>query len=303
MKLILLFTTLLFLNISNITSVDASYTSGAGTKVKASIPSKVDIRVFGYTAPYTIVQATSVRVFAQVSSDKTGYFLIDPLPVSVEAKELCLTTIDSQKRSGFPLCIQLPEIDKPTEIGPLLLSPTISLSANSFIQSASEQSSAEGVTLPNAEVEIAFFESGSQKSAKNILIPQVEAKTIAKITTKTDKSGSFSINLPTNKPIAFRLFARSFYEKAPTPKSQTLTYSVISYTNWWLANILPKLILLMFSAVAAAIALWYEIKTGKGRRYLLYFSETRLKPFGVKTRLKLRRIWYNFRGIWRSHQI
>lgn len=303
MKLILLFTTLLFLNISSIGPVEAAYTSGAGTKVQATIPSKVDIRIFGYTAPFAIVQATSIRVFAQVSSDKTGYFLIDPLPVSTEAREICLTTIDSQRRTGFPLCIQLPQLDKPTEIGPLLLSPTMSLSTSSFIQSDGQQSFAEGATLPNAQVEIAFFESGTGKSsAKNILIPQVEAKAIAKITTQTDKTGSFSINLPVNKPLAFRLFARSFYNQAPTPKSATLTYSVVSYTTWWLQNILPKVILLMLFLISTTAAFAYEIKTGKGRRFGAYLIETRWKPFAVRARLTLRRIWYNWQARLRKDQ-
>ncbi len=295
-----LFITLLLLSTSSVAAAKSQ--SGAATEVKASIPSKVDIRIFGYTAPNSLVQAESIRVFAQVSSDKSGYYIIDPLPVSTQAKEICLTTIDSEKRSGFPVCISMPDITKATEIGPVLLSPTLSLSSNSFIQSSKQQSSAFGKSLADAQLEISFFEN-SALSLTGIFIPTVEAKTIAKITTKTDETGSYSINLPAEKVATYRLFARAFYENAPTPNSQILGYSVISYTNYWLKNILPRLILLLLFFILLGIAVWYEKKTKKGRVFLAYFSERQLKPFGVRSRLTLRRIWYNCRGYLRKDQI
>ncbi len=303
--------TLILLSISNVDGVSASYQSGAGTKVTANIPSKVDIRIYGYTSPYSIVQATSIRVFAQVSSDETGYFLIDPLPISTQAKEICLTTVDSQQRYGFPLCVNLPTRDKPTEIGPLLLSPTISLSSGNLVQLQSSQAQATGESLPNSTVEIYFFDNdnGSKKNLTDILFPKAYARSIPRLTTKTDRNGSFSINLPSNKPLAFRLFAKAFYElpkqvgKLPTPKSQTLTFTVSSYTNYWVRNFLPRLIFLFMFIAMLAYLVWYDIKTKRIRLLFAEFSETRLKPFGVRARLKLRRIWYNFRASLPSNRI
>lgn len=309
-KYLFLFTTLIFFSISNPVSVLAVSRSGAATAIKANIPSKVDIRLFGYTAPYSIVQAESIRVFAQVSSDKTGYFIIDPLPVSSDAKEICLITIDAEKRTGFPLCIGMPahnasqsdaggpDIDKPTEIGPVLLAPTLSLSGNSLLQSKTNQSAAYGKSLPGADLEISFFENNPSPVAFN-LIPPVEAKTIARITTKTDEKGSYSINLPAQKAAFYRIFARSFYHDSPTPASLTLTYQVLSYQNYWIINILPKLILLILFSVILLYLLYMEKKTGRGKSLLLRFNEKQLKPFGVRSSLRLRRIWYNFRELMR----
>jgi len=312
-SLIYLFTTLILLSVSSVGTVEAAYQSGAGTKVEASIPAKVDIRIYGYTAPNALVQATSIRVFAQVSSDKTGYFLIDPLPVSQEAKEICLTTIDSEQRHGFPLCVNLPETDKPIEIGPLLLAPTLSLSNASLVQNQNLQSAAGGTTLPNAEVEISFFENAVSATPGEsfgyhwdvltaLLIPAAEAKSVPRLTTTTDQKGNFSINLPTNKAMTFRVFAKAFYDKLPTPKSTTLTFSVSSYANWWLANILPKIFLFALFLICLSALSWYEVKTQKGRLFLAQISEKRLKPFGVRTGLTLRRIWYNLQGYLRSRQ-
>lgn len=303
---IYLISTLLFLSISFISPIEAAFTSGAGTKVQANIPSKVDIRIYGYTAPNSLVQATSIRVFAQTSSDKTGYFLIDPLPISVAAKEICLTTIDSQQRHGFPLCVKLPETEKPTEIGPLLLAPTLSLSNALLVQNQKLQGVAEGTSIPNSDIEIYFFEN-SQKQLT--LIPAVEAKSIPKLATLTDQKGNFSINLPTNKVVTFRVFAKAFYDpasggtgKLPTPKSTTLTFFVSSYTTWWLTNVLPRLLLFVLFLTCLTALSWYEAKTKKGRLFLAQFNEKRLQPFGVRTGLKLRRIWYNLQGYLRSRQ-
>lgn len=302
--LIYLITTLIYLHASLLQPVHASVQTGAKATIAAKIPSKVDIRLYGYTAPNALVQAASVRIFAQVSSDRTGYFLIDPLPVSTEAKEICLTTIDSEARSGFPLCIGLEDIDKPTEIGPLLLSPTLSISGNNFIQMQQKQSQATGVTLPDTDIEISFSNNGSNYMTDNLfrIIPQANAIDIARITTKTDKYGSFSINLPTTKPLTYRLFARAFYLNSPTPKSQTLTYFVSSYTNYWLINIFPRWIIVFIFIFTLTILAWYERKTKKGRLAWNQFNETRLRPWQVMTSLKLRRIWYNFQARLKSNQ-
>lgn len=312
-KYIYLITTLILLSIS-VTAVSAASQSGAKTSVSASIPAKVNIRIYGYTAPNAIVQATSVRIFAQVSSDKTGYFAIDPLPISNEAKEICVSTIDSQHRYGFPLCIGLPPTNKPTEIGPLLLSPTISLSSGNLLQRQSVQANASGQTLPNADVEISFFENTANSTpgvAEGFpwgvftasLIPPVEAKEIPKLTTKTDKNGTYSINLPSGKPVALRIFTKAFFDKLPTPKSQTLSFIISSYTDYWLVNILPKIILLFLALIAATFLALYEKRTKRGRALLLDFNETRLKPWQVRSALSIRRIWYNFRAHLRSNRI
>lgn len=314
LKIIYLFTTLILLSISFILPVSASYQSGAGTKVTANIPSKVDLRIYGYTAPFSIVQASSIRVFAQVSSDKTGYFMIDPLSVSNEAREICLTTIDSEHRSGFPVCIGLPNLDKPTEIGPILLAPTLSITNNQIIQLQKNQGQATGATIPNSDLEISFFDNSAtglpRGKAGLTLIPPVEAKSIPKISASTDKNGSFSINLPAARASSYRISAKAFYlppagetGKSPTPNSQTLAYTVTSYTSYWLKNILPRIIFLLLFMLSLLAFIWWEIKTGKGRLAWVQFIETRWKPFVVRSYLTRRRIWYNFRARLKSDRI
>ncbi|MCL4338103.1 hypothetical protein M1271_00260 [Patescibacteria group bacterium] len=279
--------------------------SGAKTSVTADIAAKTDIRLFGYTAANSIVQATSIRVFAQVSSDRTGYFVIDPLPISQEAKEICVTTIDSEKRSGFPTCISLPDSNKPTEIGPLLLSPTLSLSQGSILQSG--KALASGRTIPSSEVVLSFFavpnSSLSEKltgAIASTFIPDVEAADLPLLTSVSDQKGFFSINLPTSKAVGYRLFAKAYFKKDPTPKSSTLAFTITPYSEYWLRNVLPILLFLLLLVILLAFGAYKEYKTHKLRKWLDMTIETKIKPFIVRSRLKARRAWYNLKSALKS---
>ncbi|MBI4990994.1 hypothetical protein HZB96_02760 [Candidatus Gottesmanbacteria bacterium] len=300
------FTIFLYLFISSTASIEAAE-SGAKATVKASIPEKTNIRLYGYTAPNSIVQVTGIRIFAQTSSDKTGYFAIDSLPISFEAKEICATTIDSEKRSGFPLCISLPETNKPTEIGPVLLSPTLSISAGKILQK--EMANASGFTIPNSKVAISFFEVPKNNLAEKldnylvkILKPEAEAADLPLVTASSDKKGAYSINLPTSRATSYRLWTKAFFKEAPTPKSLTLSFRVDSYTQFWLRNVLPKLIILLLFLAFIYFLVTKEAKERYARSYIAEFNEKKLKPFVVRRRLQLRRLWYNFREYFRSNR-
>lgn len=313
------------LDIPIVRVAEAASVGGAKTSIQAQIPGRTDIRIYGYTAPNAIVQAASIRVFAQVSSDKTGYFIIDPLSISTQASEICLTTLDASQRQGFPLCVSLPPTNKPGEIGPLLLSPTISLSNGTIVQNQNSQANAAGQTLPNADVEISFFDIDSSRPTlttgkpcrdcrvvpllagllamtTQFRISQVQAKDIPKLMTKTDQNGNYSINLPAGKAAAYRIFTKSFYGKVPTPKSQTLAFTITSYAQYWVKNILPKLIFFLMLLTLAVYLAWYEKKMGRINAWILSFNETKLRPFAVRKRLLLRRIWYNLREHLRQYQ-
>lgn len=293
--------------VSNSISCVAALERTRDTSVYANIPSKVNIRVFGFTAPNSLVQATSVRVFAQVSSDQSGYFLIDPLAVSQEAKEICLVTIDSEKRVGFPLCISLPEVDKPTEIGPLYLSPTLSLSEKIIWQG--QNVIASGVTIPNAEVQISFFEkerySIAQKlgdSLVKILHPQVLAFELPFIKTVSDRSGLYSVTIPSDRSTSYRLFARSLVENMPTSKSNTLSLFIGSALIYFIIFVLPRFLVLLLIIGGSIWIIQKERKNHRVKAWLVFINEKKLKPFAVRIHLRLVRLSYNLRLFWKLHR-
>jgi len=302
-KYLCLITALILLFISTPADIWAAQ-SGRKTQVQATIPARYSIRLFGYTAPNAIVQASGVRTFAQVSSDNKGYFLIDPLPVAAEAKEICVTTIDAERRAGFPFCINLPDTDKPTEIGPVLLSPTLSLSAGSFWQN--QVAGASGQTIPDAEIAISFFETPIKPSASlalaKIFNMEVEAAGIPLLSTTSDSKGNFSVNLPSFKASGYRLFAKAFYGKSPTHKSQTLNFMVNPYSEYWWKYIVPKIILCLIFLLLLGFLVYWESKTKRLRLAFAVVNEKRLKPFGIKLHLKLQRLTYNLQDYLRSNR-
>ncbi len=309
-KIIYLITIIVYLYISFIPAYTLAWEGGAQTNIKAHIQEVANIRLFGYTGPNTIVQVDGIRVFGQTSSDTKGYFVIDPLPISLEAKELCLTTIDSEKRSGFPLCISIPNFDFDTigEIGPIYLPPTLSLTAGSVLQKGKME--ARGVTIPNTKVIVSIFENSAGTRTSKIssfllgnFIPTVYGAEMPFITVNSDLRGYFTINLPTDNVSTYRIFAKAIYKAIPTPKSQTLTFYIDSLMQYWIAFIIPKLILFIILTGMIYFVIKKEMKDKTGKILFAEFTETKLKPFAVRKRLELRRIWYNLRDWWRSSRI
>jgi|DewCreStandDraft_4_1066084.scaffolds.fasta_scaffold01229_44 hypothetical protein len=308
-KYLYLITVLIILNVSTCSCVFAVNQSGRKTQVTADIPSRYNIRLFGYTAPNAIVQANGIRTFAQVLSDKTGYFLIDPLPVADEALEICLITIDAERRSGFPFCHKLPDTDKPSEIGPILLAPTLSLSKGLIWQKQTAEAS--GQTIPNAKVDISFFETQQTASSNTeaffrtlskFFNLEVEAKGIPIISAESDEKGNFSVNMPNYKALTYRIFAKAYFDNSPTLKSQTLVFRVNPYFDYWWKYIFPKIIFFLIFILLLVYLVYMEAKTKKLRRVLIRFNEKKLRPFGVRAHLRFQRLLYNFQEYLRSDQ-
>lgn len=297
---------LLYLSISTSASFAKPRESGGKTEIKASLPEKFYLRIFGYTSPNSLVQVLGIRVFAQGSSDKTGYFLINDVPVSREAKEICVTTIDSERRVGFPLCISLPDTDKPREIGPLLLSPTLSLSEGIIWQN--QEAGASGRTIPNETVHVSFFEVAPESITDRVVaslrggIPEAHAADLPLLAISSDEKGAFSFNLPSSKALGYRFYVKSEYKGNPTPKSQTLAFLIGAYASYFLLYILPWLIFLIILVLVASALIWYERKTHVFAFYYLRVIEKKLKLLEVQLHLRLRHGSYKLREWWQSYR-
>ncbi len=299
---------LILLNISNITFHEVyAVQYGNHTKISATIPAKTSIKIFGYTSPDSTVQVTGVRVFGQTASDKTGYFEFREVAISAEALEICVSTIDSDKRLGFPFCFRLPDNLAVIEVGPLLLSPTISLSSTKIWQN--QKVYGEGKTIPNQPVEVSFFEippkTLSQKISNYIAVlfnNQALASDLPILSITSGRNGLFNFNLPTSRAIAYRVFVKAVFKDKPTLKSQTLTYSIGSNFSYFMTYILPWFILVMTMLMLSTSILAYDVKTHRIRKVMGKAIEKRWKPFVIRLNLRSRRLMYNFREYWRSRR-
>jgi hypothetical protein len=277
-------------------------------ELAANIPGAYDIRLFGFSAPNAIIRAQSTRVFARTFSDNDGYFNFENLLLSDQAREICIDTLDSEKRISFPLCLTAPLPDSQKEIGPVLLPPTLSLSNKEIWQDKS--SFALGKTIPESDVFVSFFTDTKKTlslrvifTAEKFLRPSAQASDLPILKTRSDANGNFSFSLPTANAIGYRLFAKTFFENSFTPKSQTLTYSLRTYLEYFLLFILPRLIIFAICFAALTYLAIMEYKTKKGRAFLTLFIEKKLKPSEVRLYLKLQRLQYNFRDWLKKHHM
>lgn len=182
--------------------------------VSASIPGSI-VTIFGYTSPESRVELSSPKAFAVTYSQKNGYFIFDRVILPRNPQELCLISIDDSNRLNNPVCFPEPPENNLTNIGPVLLSPTISLDLdNNF---------ASGQSIPNSFIKLHFY-----KQNRPQLIKQAQALSLPILETKTDSRGNYSVNLTGNSESAFRIYSTSVYLDNNSPKSNTLLYGQTS---------------------------------------------------------------------------
>jgi len=240
LKLILF--SVLFLSFS---SPALALTSSKSVRVSASIGEN-RATIFGYTSPDSLVELTSTAVYGLTYSDSTGYFFFNKtfLP-SHSFIDLCLTSTDAHSLTTLPVCFPAPPLGSVhTEYGPILLPPTISLNPN-----------ASGQGIPLSPINIYLF----QKESSSLFVKPAQAFSLPIFSTVTDSDGNYSLNLPNVYSTSYRLFATVNYQDFPSPKSNTLFYSIPYAFPFWL------LIIFLLSLLIFIILLVIYFKRPKVR--------------------------------------
>jgi hypothetical protein len=201
-------------------------------RVTASI-GKNRVTITGYSSPHCLIELTSPRVFASVYSNPDGYFIFDRTLLPNDPGELCLSAVDDSHRRSNPVCIPPPPPSNyQTDIGPILLSPTLTLDKDQIKPNSTTIASGQGI--PNSPVNIYLY----QIDSKALIFPQsVQAFSLPIFTTKSDSSGNYSFNLPTVYSSNYRLYSSVIYQNDPSAKSNTLTYHLPSlFWLFWQQN-------------------------------------------------------------------
>lgn len=219
----------------------------------ASPPPAGIFKIYGYAPSDSQVILTGIAVSENTTSRLDGYFeftrLFFPTILSFlsgyKYPELCLYSLDEAKRMTSPVCIPaLPLEADTTEVGPILLSPTLEIERGSF--ASGEQAKAVGKTVPDAQVNIYLAREKSGTSFFDI-VKEVFAYTIPTYQITSNSQGNFEFNLP-NDADTWRLFAGVKVLGAQSAKSNTLTFNVRSVFLNWLITILEfikKVLLLL----------------------------------------------------------
>ena len=205
------------------------YKASASTTITASIPEN-RVTIFGYTSPNSRVELSSPKVFAVTYSNLEGYFIFDKSILPRNPSDLCLISFDNHQRTTSPTCIPAPPpYNTHTDIGPILLPPTISLENNQIDPNSTVISS--GQAIPNSTVSVNFYKVNDNGQS---FIKEAQAYSIPAVTVSTDIFGNYSLNLPTAYSSDYRLYASTKFNDNYSPKSNTLIYFLPSFFTLFL---------------------------------------------------------------------
>lgn len=233
--------------------------SPASVKVSASIGEN-EVTIFGQSSPNSRIELTGINIYSLTFSKADGSFKFDKIILPRSSSELCLQSKDTNNRNTTPVCIPPPPTTNyHTDIGPILLPPTISIEQDKINPNSTIISS--GQSIPNSPVTIFFYkENDSAKSFPKLAF----AYSLPPLKTTSDNEGNYSLNLPTAYSSNYRLYTSVQYNDNYSPKSNTLLYLMPSFVNLWLqqhSNLAILLFVFILTVLLFFILLFLNSRT------------------------------------------
>ncbi len=268
------------------------YQASASTTITASI-NENRVTIFGYTSKKSRVELSSPKVFAVTYSDQKGYFIFDKTLLPKNPSDLCLISYDHNHRSTTPVCIPPPPpTNYHTDIGPILLPPTISLDKDKINPNSTVNTS--GQAIPNSIVSINFYKVNDKAVS---FVKQAQAYSLPSVIAATDDDGNFNLNLPTAYSSDYRLYTWAKFQDNYSPKSNTLIYFLPSFFSLFLQRypflyLLIPLIVLILNIIFTYLYLKSDIHYLRSKIYLPalanYFPAIK-KSYPATTSCKVRK--------------
>lgn len=174
---------------------------------------KTSLSIYGYGPADSEVILSGFGVSEKIVSDKIGFFRFNKIySYSFFYPELCIQARDDQNRVTQPACIPALPVDRvvPFEIGPILLSPTISLDKNNI--TVGDTSVVTGFSVPNSKISVYI--------TNNYFLPVYQ--------TTSDHNGRYEFSFIPSVSNSFKMFTLGKVGEDLTNKSTTLGLSTIS---------------------------------------------------------------------------
>jgi hypothetical protein len=190
-----------------------------------------ELIIYGYGPANSSFYLMGIGVYEATKSDNRGYFKFDnlmlPTILSYAADllfpELCIQAVDDNNLVTQPSCIAgMPLNISVQEVGPILVSPTITIGKNIYYQDEFIESS--GKTIPNTKVVISIIRQ--DKSFIPKLIGEISAYGLPSYEVSSDENGDYSFNLPSNTLDNWKVFASAEYQNNKSPASNVLNFRV-----------------------------------------------------------------------------
>ena len=210
----------------------------------------------GLTSPFAQVEFSSSQgnIDLVTLADTQGVFRFSNALMPLSTGDFCFTAIDTQRRASAPLCFSPPPAYTHTNIRGIILPPTLALDKGVYLQGSNN--AAFGATTPDSPVRVFLFED------ENTSFWQVFAREGPNYNVQTDSEGEFSLNLPTYKPTVWKIFVgttKTQLGENPSPQSNIIQFTALSWWQWWLLKILshyPLIItILLLTAIGVVIRL------------------------------------------------
>lgn len=234
--------------------------------------------IYGYGPANSKVSLNGIGVSGNTTSDTEGFFRFEEIySYTFTYPELCIQAIDSENRVTQPSCIPaLPPLNSiPSEVGPIMLSPTISLNSNNILMGDPPNGEARdvvasGFTIPNSKLDIHI---AREEGRRTFLVKTAHAYNIPIYKIESDEKGKFEFSLPTQTAVSYKIFATSTVGESYSAKSTTLTFSVLSgaqsFWNFLISIFLNnKLLFVIILEVIIIVYLIWAILKGKSYKFV-----------------------------------
>lgn len=191
------------------------------------------LSIYGYGPVNAMVFLNGFGVQDTTVADSNGMFYFDNVyTYNFSYPELCLYAQDEEKLVTQPSCIPaLPVESYKIEVGPIILSPTISVSPDN---------TASGRFLPNSVINVHLAKTGITPSIS--LVKNTYAYFLPDYEVRADGSGYYEFNFSDVDEGEYKIFTTSTWQEFPSGKSNTLNLSIKNYFYY-----LIEWILLMFT--------------------------------------------------------
>lgn len=202
----------------------------------------IPLTIYGYGPINSEVSLKGFGVSSKTISDNNGLFRFSQIySLSLKYPELCIQAVDDQNRTTQPSCIPaLPnESLIPLEVGPILLSPTISISENKVKEGTNAVLS--GRTTPNTKVNI-FVAKKEDITNKLSLVKEAYAYTLPTLEINSNEKGEYEVSLPTGESSEYKLFASTKFGEYLSAKSNTLNFAVLTEFKTFLQRLIEMII-------------------------------------------------------------
>lgn len=255
----------------------------------ATVGQVTTLTIFGYATKYALVFLESNSNLGTTVAKEDGEFRFSNISVPKDTREICLSYTDRFGNNSATTCIPFSESYYGYSIGPVVLSPTITLVES--IKDLGEEIIVRGASIPNQPVRLYSF-SDKIATFTSFLSPR-KVYAIPPIETVADESGQYEYAIKTEDAQEIRLYTASSLDDLSSDKSTALKAEILPFWVIYLRKLLVLLdtflgnmknILLLIELMILYVIICYYLLPQKEKSLLLRNTSLLIRKTGLLVR-------------------